>query len=81
MYICNYMKPVRKKSQNLSTQPRVNRVVFMLNDEESKAIERYLTKYKIQNKSRWYRETIMSHILRTLEEDYPTLFKETEMRR
>lgn len=75
------MKPVRKKSQNLSTQPRVNRVVFMLNDEESKAIERYLTKYKIQNKSRWYRETIMSHILRTLEEDYPTLFKETEMRR
>ena len=26
-------------------------------------------------------ETILSHILKTLEEDYPTLFKETEMRR
>lgn len=75
------MKPVRKKSQALPKQPRVHKVAFMLNDEECKAVERYLQKYKIQNKSRWYRETILSHVLRTLEEDYPTLFKETEMRR
>jgi hypothetical protein len=53
----------------------------MLNNEEYKTVERYLAKYKIANKSRWYRETILSHILKTLEEDYPTLFKETEMRR
>ena len=75
------MKPVRKKSQALPNQPRVHKVAFMLNDDEHKAVERYLQKYKIQNKSRWYRETILTHILRTLEEDYPTLFKETEMRR
>ncbi|MDD4516185.1 hypothetical protein [Massilibacteroides sp.] len=75
------MKPVRKKSQALPNQPRVHRVAFMLNDDESKVVDRYLQKYKIQNKSRWYRETILTHILRTLEEDYPTLFKETEMRR
>lgn len=76
-----YMKPVRKKSQSLPNQPRVHKVSFMLNEEECNAVERYLQKYNIQNKSRWYRETILSHVLRTLEEDYPTLFKETEMRR
>ncbi len=75
------MKPVRKKSPVLPKQPRVHKVAFMLNDEECKAVERYLQKYKIQNKSRWYRETILSHVLRTLDEDYPTLFKEIEMRR
>jgi hypothetical protein len=49
--------------------------------DEHKAVKRYLSKYKIENKSRWYRETIISHILKTLEEDYPTLFRENEMRR
>lgn len=53
----------------------------MLNDDEYKTVLRYLDKYQIENKSRWYRETILSHILRTLEEDYPTLFSENEMRR
>lgn len=79
-HICK-MKPVRKKNQTQPAQSRVHRVAFMLNDDECKAVRRYLQKYKIQNKSRWYRETIMTHVLRTLEEDYPTLFKETEMRR
>ncbi|MCD7850720.1 MAG: hypothetical protein LUH63_13890 [Parabacteroides sp.] len=53
----------------------------MLNDDEQKAVERYLARYKIINKSRWYRETILSHTLKTLEENYPTLFNENEMRR
>jgi hypothetical protein len=53
----------------------------MLNEDEHKAVDRYLSKYKIENKSRWYRETIISHILKNLEEDYPTLFRENEMRR
>ena len=53
----------------------------MLNDDEYKTVQRYLDKYRIANKSRWYRETILSHIMRTLEEDYPTLFNENEMSR
>jgi len=75
------MKPAKKYSKTKLSQPRVHKVTFMLNDDEYSMIERYLGKYKIENKSRWYRETILSHVLRTLEEDYPTLFKETEMRR
>jgi len=53
----------------------------MLNEEEYKTINNYLLKYKITNRSRWYRETILSHILKVLEQDYPTLFSENEMRR
>jgi hypothetical protein len=75
------MKPARKHPNTKPSQPRVHKVTFMLNDDEYNMIERYLGKYKIENKSRWYRETILSHVLRTLEEDHPTLFKEIEMRR
>ena len=75
------MKKGAKKTVTSPKPPRVHRVSFMLNDEEHKAVEHYLKKYKIKNKSRWYRETIIAHILRTLEKDYPTLFNENEMRR
>jgi len=75
------MKHGRKYSAAQPNRPRVHKVAFMLNEEEQKAVDRYLSKYKIENKSRWYRETILSHILKTLEEDYPTLFNENEMRR
>lgn len=71
----------RKYSVSKPNHPRVHKVTFMLNDEEDKMVKRYLAKYKIINKSRWYRETVLSHILKTLEEDYPTLFNENEMRR
>lgn len=80
-YICKTMTLKRKYSSPQPNHPRVHKVTFMLNDDEQKAVERYLARYKIINKSRWYRETILSHILKTLEEDYPTLFNENEMRR
>lgn len=75
------MRQKRKYSTPKPNHPRVHKVTFMLNDDEQKAVDRYLARYKIINKSRWYRETILSHILKTLEEDYPTLFNENEMRR
>ena len=75
------MKQERKYSTAHPLHPRIHKVTFMLNDEEYNAVKRYLAKYKIINKSRWYRETILYHILKTLEEDYPTLFNENEMRR
>lgn len=75
------MKENKKYSVPNPKHPRKYKVVFMVNEEEHKAIERYLGRYRILNKSRWFRETILSHILKTLEEDYPTLFNENEMRR
>jgi hypothetical protein len=67
-------KPVLPKS------PRIRRISFMLNEEEYKALSAHFSKYKIENRSRWYRETIFTNVLRSLEEDYPTLFDESEMR-
>lgn len=75
------MSGKRKYSPANPSHPRVHKVTFLLNDSEQKAVEHYLAKYKIYNKSRWYRETILAHILKTLEQDYPTLFNENEMRR
>jgi len=53
---------------------RIHKHLFMLNDLENKALERYLKKYKVQNKSKFIRETLMMAILRRFDEDAPTLF-------
>ncbi len=57
------------------------RVSFLLNKDEAECIERYLAKYRISNKSRWMRETLMTAVFQNMGRDYPTLFDEQEMRR
>ena len=54
---------------------------ILLSDEEQLIVDRYLEKYKITNKSRWLRETILMFIHKNMEEDYHTLFGEHDMRR
>jgi hypothetical protein len=67
-----------KKAQEIphkrTTPTRKNRVSFMLNDDEFRALNRYVEKYKIANQSRFIRETLITSILKRLEEDHPTLF-------
>jgi len=53
---------------------RTHRQIFTLNDEENKALNRYIAKYKVLNKSKFIRETLMLTIIRKFEEDHPTLF-------
>ncbi|MCL2651265.1 MAG: hypothetical protein FWD60_09625 [Candidatus Azobacteroides sp.] len=65
----------------MSEQHKNRKITFLLNDDEYKLILNYLSKYHISNRSRWCRETIISHVLKMLEQDYPTLFSENEMRR
>lgn len=48
---------------------------FRLNDLEYNAIEKYCDIYKINNKARWIRETIIKEILRMYQEDAPTIFQ------
>ena len=69
----------KKKSQKLMGK-RNHRISFMLNDIELNAIERHLKKYKITNKSNWFRQTILTEIWQRMDEDYPMLFKKNEMR-
>lgn len=63
------IKPAAKKKSL-----RTNRQIFTLNDEENRALNRYISKYKVKNKSKFIRETLMLAIIRKFEEDHPTLF-------
>ena len=60
---------------------RNERYSFLINPEEKQMIENYLRKYRIRNRSRWMRETLITFIIKNLDQDYPTLFNEQEMRR
>ena len=71
------MKPRNKGVHN----NRTKHLLFSLNEEEYALISSYMKKYKIGNRSRWCRETIIAHVLKNLGQDYPTLFAENEMRR
>lgn len=70
-----------KSKQKLVPAVRSKNMNFSLSDEELSLIHAYMKKYKISNKSRWLRETVMAHVLKNLDMDYPTLFGENEMRR
>ena len=71
------MKPKRKGVHS----NRTKHLLFSLNEEEYALISSYIKKYNIANRSRWCRETLIAHVLKNLEQDYPTLFGENEMRR
>lgn len=77
IYFCKRMK----SKQKTSAVVRNKQANFSLSDEEYNLICLYMKKYKISNKSRWLRETVLAHVLKNLEMDYPTLFGENEMRR
>ncbi|HRZ98430.1 MAG TPA: hypothetical protein P5084_12815 [Paludibacter sp.] len=53
---------------------RTHRHFFTLNNEENKALNRFLAKYKISNKSKFIRETLMIAVIKKFEQDHPTLF-------
>ena len=72
-----------KKCLNMHAEytKRERRMSILLSEDEQLIVDRYLEKYKITNKSRWLRETILMFIHKNMEEDYPTLFGEHDMRR
>lgn len=53
---------------------RKHRITFLLNDKEMAAVNRYVSRYRVQNKSRLIRETLIRAILKQFDEDAPTLF-------
>lgn len=55
---------------------RAYRKSMLLNFYEMQAINKYCKKYKIENKSRFMRETIISEILKKMTDDYPTLWEQ-----
>ena len=73
---------VKKRVTVPSTTPkRKQRMVCLMSEEEVRIVDNYLKRYKITNKARWLRETVLTFIHQKMEEDYPTLFNEHDMRR
>ena len=73
---------VKKRVKVPSSVPkRRQRMVCLMSEEEVRIVDAYLKKYKISNKARWMRETVLAFIYQKMEEDYPTLFNEHDMRR
>ena len=62
----------KNKDENLL---RRNKHAIMFNNREMQAIEAYCRKYKVDNKSKFMRETILTEVLSRFDKDYPTLFE------
>jgi len=54
---------------------RRNRYAILFNNRELQAIEAYCKKYKVENKTKFMRETILTEVLKRFDSDYPTLFE------
>ncbi len=63
----NLDKPEQMKRQHI--------VHFKLNSLEKEALDKYCKKYKIKNRSKFIRESVITTILQRFEEDYPSLFE------
>jgi hypothetical protein len=66
------LKPRKSKDLNLL---RKNPRTLLLNNRELQAIDAYCRKYKVDNKSKFMRETILTEVLKRFDSDYPTLFE------
>lgn len=66
-------KPSHHKPKS-AKEPRKNRVTIVLNDSEMHALQRYLDRYGVTNRSRLIRETLMRSIMQQFDKDTPTLF-------
>jgi len=53
---------------------RKHKIVFKLNDLEFEAFNKYCKKYRIENKSKFIRETLITAVLERFDRDYPSLF-------
>ena len=61
------------KDENLKRQ---NRYTICFNNHELAAISKFCSKYKVNNRAKFMRETIITEILKKFDEDYPTLFED-----
>ncbi|HOP04238.1 MAG TPA: hypothetical protein PL017_06210 [Tenuifilaceae bacterium] len=64
----------RRPGFNNDRLKRVHRKSLLLNTLELEALDVYCKKYRIKNRSKFIRETVISKILQQFENDHPKLF-------
>ncbi len=71
-----------KNNKNRDTAyKRKHKAAFMLNDKEQEAFDVYCKRYKVKNKARFMRESVMRTVMDQFMEDYPTLFEKEDLDR
>lgn len=65
---------MRKRKVADDKLKRSKKKTILLNTHEIQALEKYFSKYKIENQSKFMRETIMKVVLKKFSDDYPTLW-------
>lgn len=70
------MRHTRSKDDSLK---RVNRQAILFNERELKAIEHYCSRFKVNNRSKFMREAIITEILKKFEDNYPTLWEDQQL--
>ncbi|SUB77944.1 Uncharacterised protein [Porphyromonas macacae] len=74
------IKKKRETSKVGCCSPRLSyEIHFRLNKSEYKALEQYCKKFRIRNRSKWIRETLMTHIFEEYYSQMPCLFDIKEM--
>ena len=68
----------RKITKDVSLK-RINRTSILFNERELKAIDHYCERFKIDNRSKFMREAIISEVLKKFEDNYPTLWEDQQM--
>ena len=53
---------------------RKHRKTILFNDKELEAVQLYCKKYKVKSQAKFYREAIITTILKQFDEDHPKLF-------
>lgn len=60
--------------RNCADMRRKFRKTILFNEKERSLIEQYCRKYSIRNRSAFFRDIIIAHILKQIDENYPKLF-------
>ena len=68
----------RRAIQKEDALRRTNKLSLLLNNREMRAIGIYCNRYRVKNKSEFMRATIMKAIIKRFEDEYPTLWEESE---
>ncbi|MBQ0118390.1 MAG: hypothetical protein MJZ88_04120 [Paludibacteraceae bacterium] len=53
---------------------RQNKISILLNDSEMRVLNKYCDRYRVRNRSKLIRETLMRAFLKQFDKDQPTLF-------
>jgi hypothetical protein len=63
-----------KKPNMEERRRRVHRKTIVFNSEEQRLIDDYCRRYGVKNRTKLFREAIITVMLQKMVQDYPTLF-------